>query len=573
VFSATHSNAVRRAGRSSHSDAVRCRVAQWRTATEFVQRCCALPCGAMAHGHRVRTAQLCVAVETRRYVVDMFYMRYKKSQIVFAVCACFIVGVAAGSLIKANLWWLWLILLSISLLISIINKKHFLLFCLLLACFLGFLRIHASEPKLTESRIAFYNEKKATFTAIVVEVDERLDQIKLTVDARSLNSKKVNGLVLIKTPLFPKYEYGDEVDVTCKLKTPQPIEDFRYDNYLARYNIYSVCYNAGIFVKNKNQGNWLKARLLNLKNILVSSINQTLPEPHAAFLAGILIGERKGLPPALVADFQTTGVSHIVAISGYNISVMAAMIMNLCLSFKINRKRAFFVIVIGLIFFVILTGASAAVIRAAVMGIIVLIAKQVGRQSQVRNVLALTALIMLIINPKILLYDAGFQLSFLATLGLIYFVPVIEKYFQWLPEKLAIRENLTTTMSAIIFTTPLILFQFGRLSIVAPLVNVLILSCIPLSMTIGFIQVLIGIFFAPAGRFVGYLTWLILTYIIKVVSFFGDWKYAAVEINFGLFFTIFCYIMLSVIILVKNKDKHEKSVDNTAVRDTGAKSG
>ena len=116
------------------------------------------------------------------------------------------------------------------------------------------------------------------------------------------------------------------------------------------------------------------------------------------------------------------------------------------------------------------------------MGMIVLFAKYAGRQTKVNNILALTCVLMLLVNPNILLFDAGFQLSFLATIGLIYFVPIIEKYFQWLPEKFALRENFVTTMSAIILTLPLILYQFKRLSTVAPIVNLLILSVIPPSM-------------------------------------------------------------------------------------------
>lgn len=501
-------------------------------------------------------------------------MNMRRSQVLFTVCLCFVFGVGLGSFIELHLWWLWLILLWLSFLLSFIKKFFFILTCFLLAGFLGFGRFHLSDQKFTADDLAFYNGQKIEFEGVVIDVDERLDQIKLTVDAKKVfsptkvngeevkNFKNVKGKVLIKSLLFPKYDYGDYVLVNCKIQTPKPIEEFRYDRYLARYGIFSVCYNSQIKIIDKQHGSWLKTKLLRLKYFLMMKINQTLPEPHASFLAGILFGARKGLPPDLVDDFQVTGVSHIVAISGYNISVVTMMIMNLCLALKINRKSAFFVIVMCLIFFVIITGASSAVIRAAIMGIIVLLSKQFGRRSQVNNVLVLTAAVMLAINPRILFDDAGFQLSFLATIGLVYFVPVVKKYFEWLPEKLAIRENFTTTMAAIIFTTPLILFQFGRLSILAPIVNILILSFIPFLMTVGFIQLAVSFLWLPFGKVIGWLTWLILEYIIRVVEFFAKLKFAAINIQIDLFWLVFCYIILFTIIIFNVSRKNEKKVNS-----------
>ena len=491
-------------------------------------------------------------------------MKLPKSQIIFFACLSFIVGVALANWLALSVSWL-LVLATLIILSMVIIKKTRLIGLLILFCLLGLLRYQLYLPKVNENHVAFYNDQKVAFSGVIVDVDERLDHVKLTVASHTLKSsakvgeEEIKGKVLIKAPLFPQYDYGDQVEVTCKLKKPEPIEDFRYDKYLSRYGIYSVCYNAGIFVTQKNRGSWLKAQLLNFKDKILKIINQTIPEPQAAFLAGILLGARKGLPSDLVEDFNRTGVSHIVAISGYNISVVAALMMNLCLACGLHRKRAFYVIVVGIIFFTIITGASAAVLRASIMGLVVLLAKQVGRRSQVKNMLAVTAAVMLMINPQILLSDAGFQLSFLATLGLIYGVPIFEKYFTWLPEKLALRENLTTTMSAIIFTTPLILYQFGRLSIVAPLVNVLILSFIPLAMLTGFVQVLVGALYLPAGRICGWVTWLILTYIIKVVQFFSGLKIAAINIEIKLSIMIFCYIMLSGVIIYKNRRKYEKT--------------
>ena len=423
-----------------------------------------------------------------------------------------------------------------------------IVFIVTVCCLLGILRFQVDQIYFNKNKISDYNNQTITFTAIVQEPDIRIDHVKLTIKTLT----PARGNVLVRTTLYPKYDYGDLIEVKGKLQAPEPIEDFQYDKYLARYNIYSTCYSPKITPLENNQGNYIFSKLLKLKNIIQTTINRTIGEPHAAFLSGVLIGARQGIPADLLAGFNRTGVTHIIAISGYNITIIATMLMNLCLSCNINRKKAFKLLVIGILMFVILVGGSAAVIRAAVMGIIVSIAKQLGRQTRTANILALTAAIMLLINPKILIYDAGFQLSFLATLGLIYLSPKIEPYLQWVPKRFALQENLTSTMSAIIMTTPLILHQFNRFSVVAPIVNLLILPFIPLSMLTGFIQVIAGLLYLPLGKIIGYSSYFILEYIIRVVSFFSNLGFASIEMSVSLPVMVVMYVVLGLIIINKN---------------------
>ena len=129
-------------------------------------------------------------------------------------------------------------------------------------------------------------------------------------------------------------------------------------------------------------------------------------------MAGLLYGERSGLPLELADNFSRTGVSHIIAVSGYNISIVALALMSLFINLGLARPRAFWLVVAGIILFVIFTGAGASVVRAGIMGLIVLLAGQLGRLSRIGNVLIFTAALMLLFNPYVLIWDAGFQLSF-----------------------------------------------------------------------------------------------------------------------------------------------------------------
>ncbi|MBU1952216.1 ComEC/Rec2 family competence protein, partial [Patescibacteria group bacterium] len=285
-----------------------------------------------------------------------------------------------------------------------------------------------------------------------------------------------------------------------------------------------------IKIVSNNNGSAILAWLYSIKGGFVQTTNRLLPEPQASFLGGLLLGAKRSIPEGLMEDFNRTGTTHIVAISGYNITIIAVLMLSLCKNIGIPRKQAFWVIIIALLFFMLITGAQASVVRAVIMGIVVLIAKQLGRLSRITNALILTAVIMLIINPKILIFDAGFQLSFLATMGLIYLSPLLEKLFTWLPEKFQIKESFLATLSATIFTLPLILFQFGRLSIVALVVNVLILPVIPVSMGLGFGAGLLSSIWLPIGKIFAWAVWLLLSYIIKIVELFSILPFASVEI-------------------------------------------
>lgn len=395
---------------------------------------------------------------------------------------------------------------------------------------------------------------------IVEEPDIRKEHVKLTIKPNNYSGK-----VLLNTTLFPEYKYGDSLEIKCNLETPERIEDFAYDKYLSRYGIYSICYRPYIKIVSRDNGSAILSWLYSIKRGFVQTSNKLLPEPQASFLGGLLLGAKRGIPEGLMEDFNRTGTTHIVAISGYNITIIAVLMLALCKNIGIPRKKAFWVIIIALLFFMLITGAQASVVRAVIMGIVVLIAKQLGRLSRITNALILTAVIMLIVNPKILIFDAGFQLSFLATMGLIYLSPLLEKIFSWLPEKLQIRESFLATLSATIFTLPLILFQFGRLSIVALIVNVLILPVIPISMGLGFGAGLLSSIWLPLGKIFAWAVWLILTYIIRIVELFSMIPFASIEIpNLSWVILVIGYSLLIVGMIFFSRKQHRSLKTKTA---------
>ena len=260
------------------------------------------------------------------------------------------------------------------------------------------------------------------------------------------------------------------------------------------------------------------------------SIGASLPEPQASLLSGILLGAKRGLPEELREKFNIAGVSHIIVISGFHVAVVAGLLMNFGLALSLSRKQAFWLSIIGIIFFILLTGSQVSAIRAGIMGGLVLLAMYSGRLANARNGLLLAAVIMLLINPKLLRFDVGFQLSFLATIGIIYTSPYITKRLRILPEILKIRESAAMTLSAQILTLPVVVYNFDKLSLVAPLANIMVVPLVPVTMLLGALSGAGTIIWVNLGKIFSFLAWVLLSYKIKVVELLASFNFSYFEI-------------------------------------------
>lgn len=490
------------------------------------------------------------------------------SKIFFYSCLSFIIGVFIASITAVNFFYIYLILLfSILLLILSLRNKYFLVLGLWgIFLFLGIWRYQLSLPGSSNREISFYNGQEIAFRGIVdKEPDQREDKVRLEIKADSLmidkEQRKIRGKVLVTNYLFPEYNYGDNLEIKCKLIQPEKINDFAYDDYLARYDIYSLCYQPKITLLKQNQGNYILASIFNLKSYFIGQINKVLAEPQSSFLAGLLIGAKRAIPADLQTAFSKTGTTHIVAVSGYNVTIIVVFLMLIFLKFGLGRKKSFWIIIGFLICFAILTGLQSSCIRAAIMGVVVLLANYLGRLSKIKNVLVLAVVLMLLANPKILVFDLGFQLSFLATLGLVYLNPVLVSLFR-LDKiknkflKVVCGDYLATTMSAIIFTQPLILNKFGKISLIAPVANILVLPFIPLAMLLGFITGILAMLWPSLGWVAGWSIWLVLTYIIWVLENLASLNWAYFELpKISVWVMAILYLLILACIKIKPRCK------------------
>ena len=419
---------------------------------------------------------------------------------------------------------------------TIIRSRKYLLFIALSIFFLffGYLRFYISIPEINPSSIHYYQSEdiQHQIRGIIDEnPDRRKDKVNYFVNVNQIlldeKWRKVTGRILVSADLYPEYYYGDTIEIKAFLVQPVEFEKFSYKNYLSLYNVHSVVYSPLIKKSGSGGGSPFFSVLFSLKDSFEDRINELFPEPMASFTAGLLTGSRKGIPDDLLTSFNITGLTHIIAISGYNISLIIFFVSSFFA--KSSRKIKVPVIIGFVILFTLFVGASPAVVRASIMGIISVLALAAGRQSQVLNALLISAFVMVLLNPNVLLYDVGFQLSFLATLGLILTGEQIKKFFSFLPDCMGIREGIAMTLSAQIFALPIILLNFERLSIISPIANLLIVPFIPLAMLFGFGAVILSCINFSLGFLLTFPAWLALKWIVEIVTLLSMLPFSSME--------------------------------------------
>ncbi len=361
---------------------------------------------------------------------------------------------------------------------------------------------------------------------IVGEPDRRLNFSQYIMESELL------GRILVRTNLYPEYFYGDVLKLDGKIAPPPRGSGFDYQNYLAKDKIFLISQYPEITLIDRPANKDFYGHLLDIKKSFIDIINKILLEPQASFLAALLVGAKRTLPSDLIDAFNRTGTSHVVAISGYNISIISVMFLNFLGYLLLPRRLIFWLVGIILVLFTLIAGAGASVVRAAVMGGLLILARREGRFYQITNAIIFAGAAMLFFNPYLLRYDASFQLSFLATLGLVYLAPRFNKYhwFSRLPNFWSFRDNLAATLSAQIMTLPVVLFSFGRFSLIAVLANVLILPTIPFAMLFGFLAGLAGFVSLKIASIFVFPAWFALSYQIWVVKILSSLPFASVSL-------------------------------------------
>jgi len=431
-------------------------------------------------------------------------------------------------------------------------------FCILFLV-LGVLRIQIAEFDINNDRLSKLNDNFSdiVLTGVVLNEPDIRDKV------QKLEIKINDSTVLVTATRYPDFQYLDKIKIVGKLKTPGIDDDGggqSYKNYLMKDGIYSVVDFPKIELVGKEKPNTLQvvySGILWFKQKLRESIRKNYLPPQSSILEGTILGDNGVMSSDLKNKLNITGLRHIIAVSGTHVVILTSIIISALLAIGISRNKSFYITIIFICLYVILTGMVPSGIRAGIMGGLFLLAQKLGRQANSSRIIVLAGAIMLLQNPLLLVYDIGFQLSFLAVLGLIYFEPLIRTFLNFAAQaifnlkieekKEAFLSMFTTTFAAQIFTLPIMIFNFGNISWIAPITNILILPIVYYLMLFGFLSSFIGILSSTLGWILSVPCYLLLSYFIWVINFFGQpWAAKTIQ-NVSWYWLLFYYIIISFI--------------------------
>jgi competence protein ComEC len=362
-----------------------------------------------------------------------------------------------------------------------------------------------------------------------------LGELSVGVDGRAV---ALGDRLLVWMPRGIDAASGDRLKIRSSIELAEDFDGFAYREYLVRQGVGAI--GRPRFAEVVTAASGPGAVLVGARHALLDGLNGIVPEPEAALGAGILLGVRASIAPEINDAFATAGLTHVVAISGWNIAIVAALVAAMARPLERRpggRWTTAFVAATTVGGYVVLTGASPSVVRAALMAGAMLVARLGGSRAHAASALGLAALVMLLAAPAVL-WDVGFQLSLLATAGLIWFGAAVERRLPGWPAW--IREPVALTLAAQITTLPVILVNFERLSLVAPLANVLVVPFVPVAMLFSAIAsavgALDGALHLPAMGdaltwLAGGAAWLVLRLIVDLGMATASLPYAAVDVS------------------------------------------
>ncbi len=417
--------------------------------------------------------------------------------------------------------------------------KQVLIPTMIIFTFLGMLLSHFSLPNGAENQLATYNDQYKSVRLIGVldslpHETENANSVFVKIQEICLPSQPcqvVKGRAYVVVNRTLDFSYGDQVAITGSLTSPEDYESFSEINYLKSKHVFSKIAFPSIYLIETGHGNPLKSALYSLREKAVTQVFRLYPQPVSSLLAGILFGEEDQIPQSVETAFRNTSTSHIIVISGFNITILAALCLNLLRRF-LNKWQSTLITALILIAYTILVGGDAAVSRAAVMGCMGLIGMLFGRKQTGVNSLSFTAALLAAFNPFLLL-DIGFQLSFMATLGLILFSdPITSLFEKWFAKeennhqlvgfwKILIQDYLSPLLAAQLIVTPLLIYYFHQFSLVSMPANLLIAPLQPPIMIFGGLSVLVSYVIFPLGKLISFVAWGFTALTIRIVVAFN----------------------------------------------------
>lgn len=430
-----------------------------------------------------------------------------------------------------------------------IRKKSILFFTTLALIFIFFAlgSIRMEHKKRDAHAYAPYLSQEVRIEGKIVREPDRRERATLL----TIQPYDESSYILVFASSRTSYAYGENVAVSGVLEEPKSFETdtekvFDYANFLHAHNISAVIYEP-----QEINGDGSKSKLAFIfyaKSALEQAIKMTLSAPYDALALGMLLGEKRALSDSLQEDFRDSGIIHIVVLSGYNI-LLIVIAIGWVASFFPRKGMRILLSVLALFLFVVMVGPSPSVLRATIMALLSLFALYQGRSASVTRALAFAFLIMVLWEPYVLLYDPGFALSFLATIGVVVVAPLIESRVSFLPQVAGMRTIVSATIATQLLVAPYLLSALGSISIVSVVTNILVVPLVPFAMLSAFIAGCLTLIFPGVAVIFGAIATPPLFLIMKIAEVCSSWSYATIAVPyFPWWATVGVYIGGSVIL-------------------------
>ena len=493
------------------------------------------------------------------------------SKIFLYLCLSFIVGIFLSSVItqwvsehralnslsasvldRAQNFVLWFLFLGVLLIFGALFFKKDLIvvlgFCLLFLT-IGIMRHQIADFQFLNNELRKYNdsEKEIVLLGIIcAEPDVKENSTKITVKIEA----PVSGKILATIPKYPEYKYGDRIKITGKLKSPAIFNGFNYADYLKKDGIYSVMDWPEVSLSGQNLGNPVMRVIFSFKNKFEETIQKFISPPQQGIAEALIFGEEDNIPKDWKDKLNVTGTRHITAVSGMNITIIASLILFFIIGIGFSRKQSFYITLFLISIYILMIGAPASAVRAGIMAAIFLVAQNFGRTSTGQRVVIFAGLFMLLLNPLLLQLDVGFQLSFLAILGLIYCQPVFNSIFKKVPnfKFFPLKTTISATMSAQVFTLPILLYNFGRMPVLSVFANVLIVPILAPITILIFVFGFAAMIFSGFGLILSFPVWLFLSYIASIIDLFARIPFASLSLKIFWPWLIIFYLVLTIFV-------------------------
>lgn len=396
-------------------------------------------------------------------------------------------------------------------------------------------------------------EERITIEGVVTFQESYVDKQRLTIHP-DLPEFIQDSKVLVYARRYPEYDIGSSISATGQINAPEPIEDFRFDRYLERNRVDYTMFYPQIRIKEESQG--LYHVMNSIRGVYYNFYAQNFHEPVSSFYRALVMRMTREIPDKVRDSFAQSGISHILAISGLHIGVIMFVLNELLIIlrfFPIPRALTVFGVTF---FYLIIIGFPASAVRASIMGIILLMGYSIGRPYHGLHTLLITAAIMVAINPMILIYDIGFQLSFAALTGIITTFEYWKKLFFFIPNFFALRSSVSLTMSAQIFTWPLLIYYFGIVSIIAPIMNAIVVPILAVLLLLGFVAPALGLI-PIVFSIVKWPMYFIALSIIKLSEYASllPYSYIYLKVPAWIMFSIYIIMLVLWFLFIKLK-KH-----------------